>query len=112
MISAQQQPDGSGDLIFNVERLTPIGSGSYRPSFLAACGSLNAAKAIASANHAGHCSIQGRPRHRDPKLADREITCRSCRGHQDAPAYTQRCTASAVSAGLVLKHSFVEAGAC
>ena len=25
---------------------------------------------------------------------------------------TQRCTASAVSAGFVLKHSFVEAGAC
>ena len=30
-----------------------------------------------------------------------------------APAvYTQRCTASAVSVGFVLKHSFVEAGAC
>jgi hypothetical protein len=43
------QPDGSGDSIY-VVRLVPSGSGTYRPSYLATCGSLDAAKAIAAAN--------------------------------------------------------------
>jgi hypothetical protein len=51
-ISTRPQPDGSGDLVFDVVRLVPSGSGTYRPSFLGAGASLDAAKAIAGANHA------------------------------------------------------------
>jgi hypothetical protein len=53
LIGTRPQPDGSGDRIFDVERLVRDGSGTYRTSFLGAGESLAAAKAIASAHYAG-----------------------------------------------------------
>jgi hypothetical protein len=43
-ITTRLQPDGSGDVVYNVERLAPAGSGHFRTSFVGAGATLGAGR--------------------------------------------------------------------